>query len=127
VVEQAVDDADGELVALVAERRKDWQAEVEQAAEQAREEMRPAADTMDAALGRLSAMAGLREWLAGFPQPRGYQRPHLRLADLTRHSGEPHLAEDAVAALRALADPPARQPVARLHQPAGQRVKEGAA
>jgi hypothetical protein len=71
VLAQAVDDVEGELIGLVAERRKAWQGEVERAAEQARARMRPAADTMDAALGRLSAMAGRREWLGGLPSAAG--------------------------------------------------------
>jgi hypothetical protein len=89
--------------------------------------MRPAADALAVALERLSALAGVEAWLENFPSPQGFQRPKLSLAALANRAGDPFLADEALAALRALADPPVPRPVARLHQPVDQRVKEGAA
>ncbi len=103
-LEEALDDAERDLIAVVDEHREAWveQAEVEHAA--AREEFAGAVEALALSRQALSERFALVFWLRHFPdEERGAISYRVRgsyLPPLKAENGDPHTFADVVAALR---------------------------
>jgi hypothetical protein len=112
-IEEALDDAESDLIDVVDEHRNEWKASIEAELDAAYDEYAEAVEKLAQVHDTLSAKLGLRSWLHFFPEdeisyvPRGMLLPTLRAAH-----GDPYLFSQVVSALREDAS---------VHRPEGSR------
>jgi uncharacterized protein YukE len=100
-VEEAIDDAISDLIAVVDEHRDEWREDAERALAQERAQYAEAVEALAQAREKVSAAYALTSWVNGFPEfEQTFRVRGAVVGSLKAENGEPYWFAQVVDALR---------------------------
>ena len=100
-LEEALDDAEADLIEVVDEHRSEWKPRAEKELESAYAVYAEVVEALARAHEAVSAKLGLRSWLRDFPEEASYKPRGMLLPALRAPHGDPYMFDEVMAALRA--------------------------